>query len=227
MIPKYYIYKYITYDPNKIYEVGEILPETYIYETGTTGSTFHKGYEDITTIKSWSETKKFDYVLRRNQMKLCSSGVGFATLNTEEKDIVLNNSAEEPMTLIVYIMTRDQVSQAVAYDEYLTIRSIDIRNAANCYGVRIDDSFFTKTIIKYLGMINGEVFLDAIRNFVSDLKDVALLGTEYGNNRDGILDYIESTGSYTDSGLLDYDIETGYTLEGFIEQLKKIIYYGG
>ena len=40
------------------------------------------------------------------------------------------------------------------------------------------------------------------------------------------MDYIESTGSYTDAGLENYDINPGLTLEGLVKTLKDILYYG-
>jgi len=82
----------------------------------------------------------------------------------------------------------------------------------------------------YLGQSEGEILLDNIRTFREDIKSDSVLGTEYGNSREGLLDFINSTASYTDAGLKSFfDLSVSeeharYT--ALVNSLMNLIYWG-
>ena len=89
--------------------------------------------------------------------------------------------------------------------------------------------------IIFLGEEQSSTINDALRNFKSDLCSIALLGTMYGDNRDGLMDYLESSGSYTAGGLKSYtmsaEMETAYGGQeaarlGMISQLVNVLING-
>lgn len=218
---KYYLFKLTDYDENKIYNIGDNVLEKYIIKTT---STKIEKYTNDTSILGWSNIKFKDYLFIREQIKQCVDN--FEKLSIQEKELLLEYCAYEPKILIEYIIQRDNKSQVEAYNDYLLYRSKDIKKASICFAKRLEKPELTQIIIKYLGMSGGEQFMNEIRPFVQDMKETAIIGTQYGNTRDGLLDYIESTSSYVDSGLKDYTITTGLTLEMLIKDLKNLILDG-
>lgn len=55
-----------------------------------------------------------------------------------------------------------------------------------------------------LNTLQANNFTAAISGFLSDYREYAYLGLNYGEETDGIMDYIESTGSYSSGGLKNY-----------------------
>jgi hypothetical protein len=58
---------------------------------------------------------------------------------------------------------------------------------------------------------------NAIQGFLTELERYGLLGIEYGDEREGLMDYFESTNAYTSGGLKNYtfnpDVVTAYGSE--------------
>ncbi len=146
-------------------------------------------------------------------------------MNGLTKIKVLKYCATDATTLVGYLMGTG-LSQSDAILKYKENRAEDIRMASGAAELRINSTPFTFAIIKYLSEADGQSFIDATRNLVIDFKTIALTGTNYGNVRDGIMDYIESTGGYSAGGLKDFTIETPYELFDLISDLKKIIIHG-
>lgn len=157
--------------------------------------------EGITTVMQYSLDK--DHVFVRSRIKEIVASKGFASLTDYEKDQVGMYCATDMNTLIGYYMGKG-MTQLEATSYYLDMRMQDVEWAADAYCARINNPDFQKYILMFLGEDQGISLNDAIRNFKSDLCEVALLGTGYGDNRDGIMDYFESTGSYTSGGLKSY-----------------------
>ena len=177
------------------------------------------------SIENWDifTDNKGDYMIIRREIRELVKNIGFE--NIKSKDIVLKYCATEPSKLIGYLMGQGY-SQLDAINKFKENRAMDIRLASVSAEKRIDSVAFTYSTIKYLSEDDGQTFIDATRNFVIDFKTIALTGTNYGNSIDGIMDYIESTGSYINGGLKNYPINPPYTLEEFITELKNIIIYG-
>ena len=169
------------------------------------------------------------YIRDRITEAVIASG-GFSALRSDvEKDICLEyTKSVSDVELIGYLIGKG-MTQEEAQFTYLQYRANDIRNAAQCFSDRIDKAEFTVIVMKYLGQDGGTTFLDNCRNFISDLKTSAILGTQYGNTIDGIFDYIEDTGGYlTVPGLSSFftlpDEQT--TLDAMRKELKDLLYYG-
>ena len=143
-----------------------------------------------------------DYISIRNLMSdaLINRG-GFSELNSdEEKDIVLKyTKLVIPEEAISYFMNKG-FTYNEAQSKYLLLRTTDIRNAANCFKDRIESPEFMVIIYSYLGATNSEIFIDNARNFLFDLMNTAIIGTEYGNTRNGFMDYVNDTGDYVGTG---------------------------
>ena len=186
-------------------------------------------YKDITSVETIHRIgRQFnDYCFIRQVLseQMEGSPNPFWSLSDAEKEIIAKYCATDEITLVTYYMMQG-MSQFEATKAYIYERSVDVRNAADCYYARLTSPSFTASIMLYLGPVQGETFVDAIRNFASDVKDIARVGTNYGNINDGILDYIESTGSYVNGGLKNYTITPGLTLAGLIKELKDIFYHG-
>lgn len=196
-----------------------------------------KHIDRTNSILYWEHNKHLaDYCYIRSRIADIVALDGFTNLYNEEKEVCLRytNSAAS-IDLIVYLMSKG-LSMEEAKFIYLQNRALDIRNAADCFSNRINNPGFTVVVIKYFsaiavngdGQVNGEIFLDNCRSFLSDLKESAILGTNYGNNRDGFFDYIEDTGSYVGTGLSTFFTlpEQQQYLTAMIKEIKDIIYYG-
>lgn len=143
-----------------------------------------------------------DYVWERDTLRQIAH-TKWDSLNDNSKEIIGIYCAVGMDTLIGYYMSKG-MSQNDATMKYLNNRIEDIKNAAKAYCGRINNNTLQVNIILFLGEAQGSTFNDAVRNFKSDLCSIALLGTQYGDSRDGFMDYVESTGSYTSGGLKSY-----------------------
>jgi len=131
-----------------------------------------------------------------------------------------------PYDIIGYLMMVKGMDQLSATDYYYELRSKDIRNAAICYTNRLSEHHLTKIAIKFLSANEIFTFQDALQNFIPYVQNVGLLGIEYGDGMDGIMDYIESTNTYAEAGLMNYTINEPYTLQDMVDELKGLIVYG-
>lgn len=55
-----------------------------------------------------------------------------------------------------------------------------------------------------LNSLQANNFTAAIANFMSAYREYGFLGNNYGDDADGIMDYLESTGNYSSGGLKNY-----------------------
>lgn len=169
-----------------------------------------------------------DYCLARD---LVSNGVsirgGFNSLKSdEEKEVALKYTRNVSDTdAVPYLMSKG-LSLMEATKQYIDLRSIDIRNAADCYKDRLYSPEFTSALIMSLGQAQAETLLETCRDLFNDLSNTAILGTNYGNNRAGIMDWLEGTDVYIGSGLQGFTFDNGITYEETLKQLKDILYYG-
>lgn len=189
-------------------------------------------YDDITSILVWHAqgTRKYDYHYVREQIKTLVTETGFNNLNDKDKEYALlycSCDANEQTAMSIQVgyymglgMTLEEASA-----KYLILRADDINNAAKACQARLDDKTLIYIALKHMTQSNATAFLDSIRNFLTDLARVAHMGTNYGQTEDGILDYIECTGSYTETGLNSFFTDT--TLyEACRDEFKNYFYYG-
>ncbi len=160
-------------------------------------------YDYTNSIFHWGNNEVTDYVLQRKNIKRITESVDFNILDDEEKEIVISYCATTGESIVGYYMgqgmTQEQAQQQYGYN-----RIIDIQNAAKCYCVRKNKPELQLNIIFFLGEEQGANLNQALLEFTRQLCDIALLGTSYNDSQDGIMDFIESTGGYTDGGLKAY-----------------------
>lgn len=142
-----------------------------------------------------------DYVWERDTISLLGSN--FSSLTDPSKDIVGIYCAKDINTLIAYYMSQG-MSQTDATMYYLERRITDIQHAGQGYCNRINKPILQAYILIFIGESQAIQFNDQLRNYKSDLCSIALVGSMYGDSKEGIMDYIESTGSYSTGGLKNY-----------------------
>jgi hypothetical protein len=92
---------------------------------------------------------------------------------------------------------------------------------------RLECAIIRYIAVKYLNESDALEFTAAIRGFAQEVREAAHLGSQYGNiDRDGIMDYIEATGSYEGGGLSSFVFENGFTYEDCKTEFKNYIVYG-
>jgi len=179
-------------------------------------------------IPTLQEAKAYvDYCLFRDILSnmILTKG-GFSNLDDEDKKIVLKYtkcvSSEEA---VGYLMSNGKTLEEASL-EYVERRSKDIREASKCYSERLHSSKFTAVLISTLGQEQSETLLETCRDLFNDLSNTAILGTNYGNNRAGIMDWLEGTDIYAGSGLQGFAFDNGISYGETLKQLKDILYYG-
>lgn len=159
-------------------------------------------YNSPYMVLTYGDTLK-DYVFVRNYVKGIVTTRGFETLKSNDQELVASWCLSDVVTIVTYYMSTG-ISQSDAIQLYTLSRADQVLKSGECYSIRLDNKYTIATLLTFLGEAQGLTFLDAIRNFKEDLRTVALLGTNYDGDRDGIMDYIESTSGYVDGGLKTY-----------------------
>ena len=176
------------------------------------------------------ELADYSYIRMRIGIVIENLG-GFNNLRSDDdKDIALIYTKNIDIADAIIYYMNNGLTQDEATRKYLDLRSFDISNSAKAYSDRAYSHEVRASILMYLGRSAGEILLDNIRSFREDLKSDSVLGTNYGNSREGLLDFIESTASYEGAGLKSFfdltnEIELAkYTL--LLNSLMNLIYWG-
>lgn len=176
----------------------------FLYDTDPTPS----GYSDLTTI---SEVDQFafassaDYGAVRDKIIEITDSTGFANLSSAEKAIAAEYCASDDNTLVGYYVPTEGSLEA-ALDKHLSVFASHLEKMREVAKTRINSEKVIIALMKYLeDRFQIDAFTDAIRLFSLDYESKFHKGTLYGDFRDGIMDYIESTGSYVGSGLINYE----------------------
>lgn len=151
--------------------------------------------------------------------------VDFSSLNAKEKQYAAKFCIADDNTCVGYYMGLGY-DLTDAMNLHLSNRANDINNAAKSCRYRSESPIVLYSSIKYLTEQDAATFIDAIRTFITDYSTIAHLGLNYGQSREGIMDYIEATNAYLNSGLSVYSIKAPYTYEEFKTELKNYIVYG-
>lgn len=151
--------------------------------------------------------------------------IDFDILNDKEKALAAKYCLIDDATAVIYYMSTG-LSQAEATMQHLVYRAEDINKAADVCRMRAESSIIKYISIKYLEESNAATFIAAIRDFITDYGSIAHLGMNYGQSREGIMDYVEATNSYTDGGLSSYTFRDSYTFTDCSDELKNYLVYG-
>ena len=151
---------------------------------------------------------------------------GFDDYRDAEKDILGSMYIGNTTQIIGFYMAYYGYDQATAGGFHVQRLSENLVKKATCARAISRTPKIISIRIKYLTWANPDGtlntvqannFTSAIATFMEQYREYALLGLSYGDDREGIMDYIESTGNYSSGGLLNYtlssDIITAYGSE--------------
>ena len=188
------------------------------------------GYLDVTSIENYdqcaNEIQRDYHTIREGIIEIVAN-TGFNNLSDDEKEIAIKyTKSVSPQDGVPYLMLTEGLSQEEATDQYYLLASIDIENTAKACEKRMRSPKFKVVLLKYLGVSGSIDFRIATRNYMHDYIDIALFGTDYEDDEEGIFDYMDSNGSLVSYGAKEHAINEPYTLEQFKTEVKKILWDG-
>lgn len=166
-----------------------------------------------------------DYYKTRNELRIQYQTIGWENLTDNEKEISAKYCLFDSTTIITFYISQG-LSLENAITKYLVRRSIDIDKAAKCCAIRANSKYIKYISIKYMEEADAATFLDAIRNYIVDYSMSAHLGIQYGDSREGVMDYIEATNAYVGAGLSTYAFRSPYTYGQCRDELINYLVYG-
>jgi len=201
------------------------LPFKMIYS----GDTIPNGYVDISSIENWDKFGSIvanDYFAYKCSIKTIVSEKGWNNLTNSEKDLAIKYYAYPDVTsAVVHLMTTKGMTQEQAQGYILLAWHKHHGNLINSCRQRW---FYAKFIVpQYLNFDDAEDLLNIIEPLIFAYLDMGRLGINYGDKKDGIMDYIESTNAFAGQGLK----ENNYILlrgnwDEFISALKDVFVWG-
>lgn len=193
------------------------------------GLTTNNNYTDITSILNWSIFGNFvlnDYCATRYEIREIVNDIGWNSLTDHDKNIVIDYYAYTSSTDVInYLInvsayTINDASQFILNKWHIHHKSL----LNSC----IQRWYYAKLIpLKYLSFNDSQNFINILESLIFTYTNIGRLGINYGDSIDGIMDYIESTNTYQNNGL----IECGFILlngtwNEFISDLKNVFIYG-
>lgn len=193
------------------------------------GQSISTGYVDISSITNWNTfacSIVNDYLVCKNSIKEIVVEKAWSGLTNTEKDIAIKYYAyPDSMSAVIYLMTIKGMTQLQAQGFLLQQWHRHHGNVMNSCKTRW---YYVKfTVPMYLNFDDAEDLLNTVEPLVFAYNDMGRLGINYGDKRDGIMDYIESTNAFFGQGLR----ENGYTLlqgtyDDFIQSMKNVFVEG-
>ena len=174
-------------------------------------------------ILSLKITTTDDYLKLREEMKLLISD--FDSLNDKEKEIAAKYCLVTDNIIVSYYMEQGLTLENATIKHKIR-RAEDINKAAKSCTIRAESPVIKYLMIKYLSISDASSLIQEINSHISDYKTVAHLGLNYGQDRVGIMDYIEATNDYESSGLSAYTFVEPFTFEQCRDELKQFLVYG-
>lgn len=174
------------------------------------GQTVPSGYTDIDSIENWD---KFgiqvanDYSVVKFEIKDLVTTIGWTGLTNAEKDLAIKYYAYPDVTsAVIYLMTTKGMSQAQA--QGFVLREWHRHHLKNIVAYRQRWNYAKFTVLSFISRADGEDLFNTVKALVDLYIEVGILGWEYSDYQDGIIDYVYSTHGFTGQGLE----ENGYTL---------------
>jgi hypothetical protein len=193
------------------------------------GDTIPTGYMDISSIIHWNQFGNIvstDYLSIKSQIKELCDLKGWSNLSDAEKDLSIQYYCyEDSIDAVIYLMTVKGMTQEQAQGYLMVMWHKHHGGVMNTCKQRW---YYVKFIVpQYLDFLDAEDLLNNIESLVTLLNDIGRQGINYGDKKEGIMDYIESTNSYVGKGLR----ESGYSLligtwDEFILELKNVLVEG-
>lgn len=193
------------------------------------GETVPDGYVTIDTIEYWDRFAMGianDYAVVKFQIKDMCGIIGWTGLTNTEKDLAIKYySYPDPTTAVIYLMTTKGMSQVQA--QGFVLQSWHKHHLKNIVAYTQRWNYAKFTVLQYISRDDGEDLFNTVKPLVDLYIDVGILGWEYSDYQDGVIDYIYSTHGFTGQGLE----ENGYTLlqgtwDDFKLALDKVLVCG-
>ena len=174
--------------------------------------TVPSGYTDISTIIYWDKFGSEyvnDYLVCKDQIRILVDD-NFTGLTSTEKDIAIQYYAFPDATQVVmYLMMEKGMSQQEA--QYFIIQQWH-KNHKGVIDACAQRWYYVKFIAPmFLSFSDCEDLFGnpVVLSLLAQLNELGLVGIPYGDEKDGIMNFVESTNSYVGKGLK----EMGYTLQ--------------
>jgi hypothetical protein len=194
------------------------------------GQTVPSGYTDIDSIENWDRFGlqiANDYsVVKFSIKEICEYNGGWTGLTNTEKDLAIKYYAyPDPTTAVIYLMTTKGMTQAQAQGFVLV--SWHKHHLRNIVAYTKRWNYCKLTVLQYISRADGEDLFNTVKTLIDLYIEVGILGYEYNDNQDGIVDYIYSKHGFTGQGLE----ENGYPLlqgdwDDFKRDLDKVLVCG-
>ena len=181
---------------------------------------------DIVELNSIGPQIHTDYKQQRDNIKKQIDSLTWASMSTAQRDICVQyaygGTATDRVTHIATSGAADPLAIELANQG--TNHSLVVKACTE----RADPQHVTPIIFYYLSQADGEQLLKNTLTYLDLYMREAILGTQYGNSENGLLDYIESTGVHTADGLAQqgYTILNGGTINQLITALVNLLLHG-
>lgn len=161
------------------------------------------------------EAAGFSYYQSRHHVKeLVDAAVdGIDSFTEYDKDAIIEYSYGDRNKMVTHLVTVHGYTIDTAKGKVALNAANNQAKLAVCAKIISASPKIMSIGTKYLGFIDGtgnydtsQAFLltSAISGFMTEFERFALLGLNYGDEAEGIMDYFESTNSYSEGGLKNY-----------------------
>ena len=156
------------------------------------GTSVPSGYVDISTITYWDSFGGIvanDYAVIKFQIKDIVESLGWTGLTNTEKDLAIKYySYPDPTTAVIYLMTTKGWSQQQA--EGFVLQSWHKHHLKNIEAYTQRWNYAKFTVLSYISRYDGEDLFNTVKPLIDLYVEVGVIGREWGDNNDGIVDYI-------------------------------------
>jgi len=187
-------------------DLNNNLPFSYI----ESGSTVPNNYVVINTIKNWDAygySFANDYSVVKFAIKDIVDILGWNSLSNEEKDLAIQYySYPDNTTAAIYLITVKGMSQAEA--QFFLTKAWHKHHLKNIVAYRERWNYAKFVVLQYLNRNDGEDLFNTVKPLIDLYIEVGVVGIQFNDNNDGIIDYIYSINGFDGQGLE----ENNYTL---------------
>lgn len=187
------------------------------------------GYQDISSIVNWVKfggNTKLDYLAIQREIKEIINNSVWDSLTIEERDLAIDWYAiVDYEEVVIYLMVEKEMPEAEA-------RMFVLKKWHNHHNRMVESCKERWNAVKYnvgafLRTIDAEHLFNIVSPLIYSFTETVIFGKNYGDHTDGLMDFIESTNFYENSGLKEQNYQLNFgTYEIFISELKKVLVDG-
>ncbi|MDA3778750.1 MAG: hypothetical protein PF487_00720 [Bacteroidales bacterium] len=175
------------------------------------GITMPNNYININTIENWNNYGYGfvnDYSVIKFAIKDIVISLGWTGLTNIEKDLAIKYySYPDSTTAVIYLITEKGMTMEQA--QGFVLQSWHKHHLKNIIAYTQRWNYAKLTVLQYLSRVDGEDLFNTVKTLINLYIEVGILGYDFNDNQDGIMDYIYSKHGFTGQGLE----ENGYTLQ--------------